>query len=349
MPTRIGFLCEQVLTLQNCTAAVLEGTANLKKTPKIRRIRKNPEVWGRKILNILAAGWIPEPTREKIINEGTGHKVRCLQIPTTRDHLVHVAIMRPILKELQKRFDFYSCGSVPGRGQKRIAHAIAGWMDAEKPPKYAGEADVHHAYQSTETKYIMWCLRRFIKDEKYLAWHRQILQQMGGNLAIGFQPSHWYFNLLMTRVDNEIRQQCKGIKLVRYMDNYIFAASRKRTVHKAIRITMEKCGKMNLDINRNWQVFQTKKRAICALSYRYFQGYTLMKKSTMYEITAKIKTCAKNMCAHLCRGAMSRIGILRHCSSYNYRKKHIYPVISIKRSKELISRADKKRLLLAAS
>ena len=32
MPKRIGFLYEKVLTLQNCTAAVLEGTANLKKT-----------------------------------------------------------------------------------------------------------------------------------------------------------------------------------------------------------------------------------------------------------------------------------------------------------------------------
>lgn len=345
MPRRIGFLCEKVLTLQNCTAAVLEGTANLKKTPKIRRIRKNPEVWGQKILDILTAGWIPEPTREKIINEGTGHKIRHLQIPTTRDHLIHVAIMRPILKELEKRYDFYSCGSIPGRGQKRVSNAIKGCMGRDKPPRYAGEADVHHAYESTEAKYVMWCLRRFIKDEKYLAWHRQILRQMGGHLAIGFQPSHWYFNLVMTRVDNAIRRECRGIEMVRYMDNYVFMANRKRTAHKAIRIAIEKCGQMGMSINSSWQVFPTKKRAISALSYRYFQGYTILRKTTMYEITAKIKTASKNMCAHLCRGAMSRIGILRHCNSYNYRKEYIYPVISIKRSKELISRADKKRLL----
>lgn len=349
MPKRIGFLYEQVLTLQNCTAAVLEGTANLKKTAKIRRIRKNPEVWGQKILDILTAGWIPEPTREKIINEGTGHKIRHLQIPTTTDHLVHVAIMRPILPELEKRYDFYSCGSIPGRGQKRVNDSLKAWMAAEKPPKYGAEADVHHAYESTQAACVMYALRRFIKDEKYLAWHRQILDQMGGHLAIGFQPSHWYFNLIMTHVDASVRSGCKGIKLVRYMDNYVFAASRKRTLHNALRIVTDKCARMGMSINRSWQVYQTKGRPIVMLSYRYFRGYTLLRKDTMYVIAASIKTTARNMNAHLCRAAMSHIGITRHCNSYNFRKAHVYPILSIKRSKELISRADKKRILLTGT
>lgn len=349
MPKRIGYLKEKVLNLENCTKAVLEGTANLRKTPKIRRIREHPEVYGQKILDILAAGWIPEPCREKIKNEGTGHKIRHLKIPTTRDHLIHVAIMRPLIPELVKRFDFYCCGSVPGRGQKRVSHAIKGWMGADKPPKYAAEADVHHAYDTAQGVQIMLRLRRICKDEGYLKWHEQILEQMGGHLAIGFQPSHWYFNLLMSPVDLQIREQCRGIKLARYMDNYILAGNRKRTVHKAVRVIMSACSAMQLSLNKSWQVYPTAKRAISMLSYRYFKGFTVLRKDTMYEITARIKTAGRKMCAHLCRGAMSRIGILRHCNSYNYRKEHVYPVISIKRSKELISNADKRRLLRRAA
>lgn len=349
MPKRIGYLYEQVLTLENCTAAVLEGTDNLKKTPAIKRIRENPEIYGQKILDVLSSGWVPRPTREKTINEGTGHKVRHLQIPNTLDHLCHVAIMRPLIPELIKRYDFYSCGSVPGRGQKRVINSLKSWMSVSKPPKYAAELDVHHAYESTRADVVLERLRRIIKDEKYLNWHKQILEQMGGHLAIGFQPSHWYFNLVMTKVDNAIRENFRDIKLVRYMDNYVLLCNRKRTLHKAVHLVIDECAKMGLEINGNWQVYPTSKRAITMLSYRYFRGYTIMRKSTMYEITARIKTAGKKMCAHLCRGAMSRIGILRHCNSYNYRKKYIYPVFSINRAKELISNVDKKRAVCGAA
>lgn len=342
MPKRIGFLCEQVLTLENCTAAVLEGTDNLRRTPSIKRIRENPEVWGRKVLKVLTEGWIPGQTREKIINEGTGHKIRRLQIPNTFDHLCHVAIMRPLIPELMKRYDFYSCGSIPGRGQKRVMNALKAQMCSAHPPKYAAELDVHHAYESTSAEVVMSCLRRIIKDEKYLKWHAQILEQMEGHLAIGFQPSHWYFNLVMTKVDMAVRTLCKGVSLVRYMDNYILTCNRKRTLHKAVHVVMDTCGHYGLSINKSWQVFPTAKRAISMLSYRYFQGYVLLRKQTMYEMTARIKTAGKKMCAHLSRGALSRIGLLRHCNSYNYRKKYIYPVFSINRAKELISNVDKK-------
>lgn len=343
MPKRIGFLYQKVLTLDNCVSAVIEGTENLRKTPMIQKIRNNPKEYGQKILNTLIEGWIPSPTREKIINEGTGRKLRKLQIPNTFDHLCHVAIMRVITPELMKRFDFYTCGSVPGRGQKRINNTLKGWMNKKKPFRYAAEEDVHHAFESTKSSEIMRCLRRIIKDEKYLKQHEQILEQMGGHQAIGFQPSHWYFNLLMTSINNRVREQCKGIHFVQYMDNYVFVANRKRLAHKAVKVFVIECQKCGLHINHNWQVYPTNKRAITMLSYRYFQGYTILRKQTMHEITARIKTAGNKMCAHLCRGAQSRIGLLRHCNSYHYRQKYIYPIISIKRSKELISNADKKR------
>lgn len=350
MPKRIGYIMEKVLTLQNCTAAVLEGTANLKKTPKIRKIRENPEVYGQKILDILTAGWVPEPTREKIINESSSHKTRRLRIPSTRDHLVHVAIMLPILKELEKRYDFYSCGSIPGRGGKRINNAIKSWMDGDRPCRYGGEADIHHAYKSTTAERVMRCLRRIFKDEEYLHLHEMILEQMGGTLAIGFQPSHWYFNLVMCSVDRSIRERFgKKIKFVRYMDNYIMASNRKRTLHQTMRLIFEKCAEIGLKINGDWQVFKTAARAIKAQSYRFFQGYTLMKKSTMYAVSRSFRRAKANLCAHLSRSVMSHIGTLKHCNSYNFRKDNLYHKLSIKRMKELISRADKKRLLLGAA
>lgn len=347
MPKRVGHLREKVLTLENCTRAVLVGTDNLKKTPEILHIRNNPERVGQKILNILSSGWVPGRVRIKIIREGTRGKVRRLKIPlSTYDHLCHVAIMLPLIPIIEKRIDFYSCGSIQGRGQKRVDDTIKSWMNSDKPPNYAGEADVHHAYESTTSAVVMKELSRLVKDKSYLEWHSLILDQMGGVLAIGFQPSHWYFNLVMDRVDKKVRSVYgRKLKYVRFMDNIVVTSNRKRVCHKAISLVAEECSKLGLTLNKNYQVFPTKSRAISMLSYRYYRGYNLMRKDTMYRITRGVKIARNNMCAHHCRSAMSQIGVVRHCNSYNYRVNHVYNTICIRKVKEVISNDDKKRLL----
>ena len=341
MPKRIGYIYERMVTIENCTQAVLDGTANLKKTEDVVEMRTNPEKYGRIIRDILIAGWTPEPVREKTINEGTDRKVRHLRIPTKLDHLIHVAIIRPIIPELIKRYDFYCCGSVPGRGPKRVHTAIRKWMGGDKPLKYAVEMDVRHAYENTTAEVVMRALRRFIKDECYLAEHEKILRQMGGTLAIGFQPSHWYFNLVMSKVDREVRG--KGIHMVRYMDNYVVAGNNRRRVQAAAVRICKKYQSLLLAIKDAWHVFRTNIRCVRALSYRYFHGYTLMRKPLMYRISRSIRKAASYTCAHIARRVMGHIGYLRHINSYNYRNEHLYRVISIRLLKELISNGDRKR------
>ena len=349
MPKRTGFLKQKVLTEENCTEAVLVGTKNLKRTKEVVWIREHPEEVGKEILETLKNGWTPGTTRKKVIKEGSGQKRRELDIPSTFDHLCHVAIMLPLIPLIQKRLDFYCCGSVPGRGQKRADNAVKGWMNGGKPPKYAGECDVHHAYENTKAEIVMNALRRMIKDREYLHWHELILEQMGGRLAIGFQPSHWYFNLVMDAVDKRVRREVPGIRYVRFMDNIVIADGRKRRCHKAMRIIENECGKMGMTLNRSKQVFPTKSRAISLMSYRYFRGYSLLRKATMYRIAKGIRRAGHNPCAHHCRAAMSLIGITRHCNSYNFRKRHVYQIMSIKEARRVISYADKKRNLLRAA
>ena len=345
MSKRVGYMREKVMTEENCIRAVLIGTKNLKRTAQIVRIRDNAEKVGKEILETLRSGWVPEKPKERTINEGTGNKVRRLRIPSTRDHLIHTAIILPLIPLIEKRLDYYCAGSVPGRGQKRIHHCIKGWMNGGKAPKYAGETDVHHAYETTTKAVVLRAVARIVKDKSYLEWIGLILDQMGGTLAIGFTPSHWLFNLVMDPVDKAVRATFPGIQYCRFMDNIFIAGGRKRTLHRVLRFIREKCAEMGLSLNRSTQVYPTKARAIQALSYRYFRGYVILKKATMYRIAAGIKRAARNTCAHHCRAAMSQIGIVRHCNSYHFRRKHLYGVASIKRMKEVISNADKKRNL----
>lgn len=342
MPKRIGYLYERVITFDNCLAAVLEGTESLRKTECVKRIRNEPEKYARKIQEILINGWEPRPCRKKIVNEGTNKKRRELLIPTMLDHLIHVAVMRVAEPHLLKRFDFASCGSIPGRGQKRVQAIIKSWQ--KKMPKYAAECDVRKFFPSCRKSVVMECLKRIFKDAKYLSLHEKILDQMGGTIAIGFQPSHWYGNLVMTKCDQELRKM--GVKFTRYMDNYAMTARRKRTLHKAIRRLMEILKSMGLELKGDWQVYKTKARAITMLCYRYYaDGRILIRKKLMKHMKRVIQRARHHLDAHTARGIMSLIGILRHCNSYNFRRKYVYEKVSIRLCRRLISDADKKRLL----
>lgn len=342
MPKKVGHLYEQVVSFENCLKAVHEGTASLKRTDHVRRILADPDKYAHRIQGKLLAGWEPSPCRQKTINEGTQKKTRELLIPSMEDHLIHVAIMRVIVPHLMSKYDFASCGSIPGRGQKRVQGIIKGWQ--KKPPKYAAECDVRRFYPTCGKEIVMGCLRKFIKDEKYLSLHEKILDQMGGVLAIGFQPSHWYGNLVLTECDRELRKS--GVKFVRYMDNYAMVAGRKRSLHRAI-LTLRRClWKMGMDVKKDWQVFRWSSRSICFLCYRYYaNGKILMRKKLSHHVARVLRRASALLDAHRARGVMSLVGIVRHCHSYNFRREYIYPVISLKLCRRLISDVDKKRIL----
>lgn len=364
MPKRLGNLYKEVVSLDNCYKAVLEGTASLKRTRKIKHIRKHPLKYALDVQLAIIKGWTPSAVRCQVIEEGPNRKERKLVIPSTFDHLVHVAIMRVIQPALERRFDFASCGSIPGGGQHKAQKIIHGWMK-NSHPKYALDCDIYHFYESLQADVIMNALKKIIKDKKYLALHEKILKQMNGlncdvinnakrpfeikGIAIGFSVSHWYANLVLTSCDRMLREKFPTVKFVRYMDNYEIVCNRKRTLHKVREALSEKLATIKLRLKGNWQIFPIKKRPVQFLSYRYYRsGKIEVRKKLFYRITRKTKITKKNTHVHNCRSFISLIGILQHSDSYSYYMEQIYPVITTYECRKRISRFDKRNLLQAA-
>lgn len=342
MPHRINHLYEQVLTEENCIKAILIGTDKLRRTNFIKIIRANPQKYGRKLLKILQQGWVPRTVRYKTINEDSSRKTRNLTIPRTLDHLIHVAIMLPLIDELMKRYDDFSCGSIPKKGQAFAQTYMRSWVQGDYKYEFAAEADVHHFYASCKKEVVLERLSRIIKDKRYLQFHEKILDQMGGTIAIGFQPSHWYGNLVLTYVDNALRVQCGKVKFIRYMDNYILLARTKKELHQAINVIKDKLNDLNLKLNNSYQVFPISSRNINLLSYRYFQKKIILRKSTMFHMNKRIHLAKKNNCAHFARSMISSIGLLKHCNSYHFLQSHVYPNLNLDNQRRLISHDDKK-------
>lgn len=348
---RIGFVWEELVSTENCEEAVLDALRNKKKTPYLRHVLSNYKEYGEKIQQEIINGWIPGPTRTKTINEGTSNKVRELLIPTLRDHMIHTAVARILKKYISKRFYFYASGSVPKRGQLFACKAVEGNL-RKKKPKHAALADVKGFYKNLKKQQVMKCLRRVFKDKRFLMINNRILDQMQNGIAIGFTVSHWYAQLVMSFVDQELKANTRNqnVFLVRFMDNFVLTCPRKRILHKLINKLSNILKKYGLWVKRDWQVFPIKSRMIEFLYYRMDHTKTLLKKKLMYKMSKRYANIKwYGLTAHKARVVMSDRGILKYCDSYNFRKDYLYPNVSIDLCRRLISDADKKRTLLRAA
>lgn len=343
---RYGYVWEEVISDENCELAVLEGLKNKKKTPYISYILEHYKEYGHKIQQILIDGWIPDKTRSKTINEGTNNKVRELSIPSMRDHLIHTAVARVLKKYLPKRFYFYACGSLPKRGQTFACKALEGNL-RKKKPKYCLLADVKKFYPSLNKNKVMDCLRRIFKDKRFLMINNRILDQMGNELAIGFTVSHWYAQLVMSFVDEDLKRDTRGkMFVVRFMDNYVITANRKRYLHKVLHNLFDILEKYGLKVKEDWQIFPIKARMVEFLQYRFNYAKTVLNKKLMYRMTRRYRNIKANgLTVHKARIVMSDLGILKYFDSYNFRRQHLYSNVSLTTCRRLISDADRKRNL----
>lgn len=341
---RIGHVWEELVSTDNCEKAVLRAVRNKKKKRFLKYVKAHYKEYGERLHDDIVNGWQPEPVRTKTINEGTEHKTRDLEIPSLRDHFVHTAVALMLEKHLTKRFYFYACGSLPDRGQTFAVKATEGYARKRKP-KYAAIADVKKFYKSVKKDHVMRCLKRVFKDEKFLSINQRILEQIGDGLAIGFTVSHWYAHLVMSFIDERLKRDNPKLFIVRFMDNYVMMASRKRTLRKAIQTLMAVAKDYGLEIKEDWQVFPIKSRMIPFLSYRIDHERTIIRKPLMYRMAKRFRKANKHLNAHTARTIMSYRGILKYCDSYNFRKSYLYHNVSLRMCRRLISNADKKRVL----
>lgn len=341
---RVGFIWEELTSIDNCEKAVLKGISNKRKTKRLKYIKDNHKEFGKRLQNILVEGWMPDEIRTKTINEGTSAKPRDLKIPSLKDHFVHTAVALMLEKYLSKRFYFYACGSLPNRGQTFAVKAVEGNL-RKKKPRYCALADVKQFYKSVKKEHVIRCLCRVFKDKKFLELNEQILNQMGDGLAIGFTVSHWYAQLVMSFVDEELKKGNKKLFLVRFMDNYVLLCGRKRTLHKAMAKLKECLAGFQLRVKDDWQVFPVKSRMVEFLSYRLNHNKTVLRKPLMYRMARRLLKAKHSFNVHTARTVMSYRGILKQCDSYNFRKSYLYPNVSLKLCGRLISDADKRCLL----
>ena len=356
---RVGYLYDEIASLDNCRMAVIDAYKN--KKPHFKRKNKkylvNAEEYAKQLSDMLKnKAFTPSPYRQFELPDGIKKKKRTISTTVFfPDQCVHRAICQVLERVLMRGAYFYSCASIKGKGQTFVKDSVQTWFKKDKKhTKYCFKFDIRHFYESVDNEILKRKLRRVIKDRDCLELLDNIIDNSDG-LPIGTMLSPRLANFFLQDFDHYIKQQCGARYYIRYADDCCIFASSKRDLHKIrekIRTFLEQEG---LQIKDDWQVFLVygdwkKKRQTRRIGRRVdYCGYamshintTLRKGISLRAMRNCRKLNAGRLTIKRCRRLMAYYGWLKHTDSRDFQNKYVNDVYD--KAKEVISNYDRERM-----
>ena len=242
----------KIASVENIEASVCEAANGKRRKRSVRYALKNRAVIARRLHEQLTNGtWRPpEKHHAHPIGDGVTSKKRVVVCPEfIREQVVHHAILRVLAPLITRRFDRWSCGSVPGRGQEDIARMLKRRM--RKNPrrfKYFAKEDVSKFFDSIDTEALKAAIRRIISDRRVLDLIDLIIDGNAvedgcGNVRrtgvpIGFFTSPWFANIALDGMDKVVRSNHIHV-FARFMDDFVMFSANKRDLMRALRAAEE--------------------------------------------------------------------------------------------------------------
>ena len=336
---RVGFLFEKVISEENLLRAIKNATKNKKNRRGIvLECHEHPEKFVKRIQKMLESGNFQfAPPIEKTRRERK--KIRHIKVPQFfPDQIVHWALMQVIDPIINRGMDRYCCGSVKGRGGIAAKKAIEKFQKKDPKIKYVLKADIHHFFESVDTELLKQKFRRVIKDAKVLYLIDGILDSGGSGLPIGYYTSQCFSNFYLQQFDHEVKQKVKIKHYVRYVDDVVFLDSNKRKLHKARLLLEGTLRKEHLHFKGDWQIWKAYSRPIDFVGYRFYKGYTILRKKLFYSLTRAVRKIKQfGMRVRQVTRFLSYTGWTKRINFKKYYLEHIKPIISKGRAKRFMS------------
>ncbi len=347
---RTGNVYEKIVQLGNIESAIMKASKGKTKRPNVEKILEFPTFYAMQIQKLLKEkSYVPSPYIEMTIHDGVRKKERIIYKPRFYpDQCIHWALMNHLEPLLLKRMYYWSCASIKGRGlhhgKKHIEKIL---VDDRKFTKYCLKLDVKKFYPSIDKEILKNKFRRILKDKDVLWLIDSIIDSSKEGVPIGNYTSQWFANFYLTDLDTYIKEELKVKYYIRYMDDMVLFSNNKKELHK-IKDKIESFlnNELHLKLKENWQLFKTDSRPLDFLGYRFYRGYTTLRKSNFLRIKRRIKKIHKKgeLNFHDASAVLSYNGWITHSNGYNYTQKYIKPYISFAKCKEVIRNETRKRL-----
>lgn len=199
-------------------------------------------------------------------------------LPYFPDRIVHHAVMNILEPILVSCFtaDTYSC--IKGRGIHAAQKAVERALRDHAGTQYCLQLDIKKFYPSVDHAVLKTLIRRKIKDPQLLWLFDDIIDSAQG-LPIGNYLSQFLANFYLTPLDHWIKEAAGVRHYFRYSDDMVILAGSKDQLHYLrLRISEYLARELNLQVKSNHQVFPVDAQGIDFIGYRFYHGYTLLRK-----------------------------------------------------------------------
>lgn len=350
---RKGNFYSNIYDKSNIKEAILKASKGKKSRKNVLEIINNIDYYTDVLYDMLYSKSIKySPYKKMTIHDGANKKERIIFKPAFfPDQCIHWALMLQLQPLIQKGMYEYCCASVPTRGINYGSNYIKRILKNDrKNTKYCLKLDIKKFYPNIDKNCMKNKFKKIIKDSDVLNLIDGIIDSNKENgLPIGNFTSQWFANFYLQDLDHFIKEKLKVKYYLRYMDDMVLFSRNKKELHK-IKLEIDKFLKpQGLIIKENWQLFKVNSRPLDFLGYRFYRGYTTLRRNNFLRIKRRAKKIAKRGYIRL-EDAYSMIsynGWLSHCNSFNYRNKYIKKYkITMKRCKAIISNCNKGKVAL---
>lgn len=336
---------ERMLTEENFIMAERIMAKNKPDNRRARRIGENAEAYGKRLFEKIKSGnykW--HKPKDSYIKDSYKGKERHLKIPCLEDQAAQLAWLNIAVPYIQRRNYYFNCGSIPYAGQTRSVKALKKWLKNPRI-KYGAVTDIRKFYDTCPHDAVRKGLERIFKDKAFIDYAMGFVKSMSDDavgLAIGFPSSHWLANVALMELDHDLNRLFPEVKFTRYMDDIGLVSSNKRKLKRAVRFIRDSIISQGMRLKK-WQVFKVYDRGLSFLSYRFFNGYTLLTKPLMVRISRRMRKADVRMSGHVAAGIISYFGLMKHCNSFNFRKNRVYPYVDFKVCRKLVKMKSRKK------
>lgn len=348
-------LFEKICSMENLMLAHQNAKKGKGWYKEVQMIDENPEPYLEEIRDMLLNHTYHTSKYVKFTRREHGKERVIYKLPYFPDRIAQWAIVQVIEPYILKNFTADTYSAIPKRGIHYGMKRVRSDMDNDREGcKYCLKFDVKHYYQSVNHDILKQKFRRIFKDGELLWLLDEIIDSIctaeyddllnfyqeddlidfNTGIPIGNYISQYSGNFYLSSFDHWIKE-VKHIKHYhRYMDDIVIFSDSIEELHQLIKDIEEYMRtELKLTIKGNWQVFPTESRGVDFLGYRFFFGYTLLRKSTAIQMKRKLRGIYKKVSSGQLMNYSewctinSYKGWLKHCDSFRLMNKYLVPLL----------------------
>jgi RNA-directed DNA polymerase len=249
------------------------------------------------------------------------------KLPYYPDRIIHHAIMQVLEPIWKKTLITDTFQSIKGRGihkaKSRIEPIIRSGV-----VQYCLKIDVKKFYPSIDNSILKGIIIRKVKCKDTIDLLCKILFSVSG-VPIGNYLSQYFGNLYLTYFDHWVKEILKVKYYYRYCDDMVFLGTSKKELHRILGLVKEYLNsELHLRLKSDYQVFNVS-RGVDFLGFRFFTGYTLIRKRIAKNFISSCKTFISTLKYEELLKVISYYGWIKASNGYNLWRLYTNRVIKV--------------------